>query len=108
MFKFGYKETVVATRKSPCKLISKKQLSGDIYEVYNIHTNIIRKTWRTFFGVEKEEYEIRQFIPEYVGPYGYRESAKTQLEEIAREAKYLMEIEIIRHKNKWGDPDVSI
>ena len=40
------------------------------------------------------------------GPYTYRESAKTQLETVAKEAKYLMEIEIIRHKNRWGDPDV--
>lgn len=106
MFKFGYKENVVATRKDPCKLTSKKHLSSDIYEVYNIHTNIIRKSWRTFFGIEKEEYEIRQFIPEYVGPHIYKESAKSQLEEAAREAKYLMEIEIIRHKNRWSDPDV--
>ena len=108
MFKFEYKENVVFTRKDPCELFTKKYLSGDIYDVYNVHTNVIRKSWKTFFGVEKEEYEIRQFIPEYVGPYAYRESAKTQLEEVAREAKYLMEIEIIRHKNKWDDPDVCI
>jgi hypothetical protein len=106
MFKFGYKENVVATRKDSCKLISREFLSSEIYDVYNIHTNIIRKTWRTFFGVEKEEYEIRQFIPEYVGPYTYRESAKTQLKQVAQEAKYLMELEIIRHKNRWDDPDV--
>ena len=107
MFKFGYKENVVTTRKDSCKLFTKKcLLSDDIYDVYNIHTNIIRKSWKNFFGVEKEEYEIRQFIPEYVGPYSYRKSAKTQLEMVAKEAKYLMEIEIIRHKNRWNDPDV--
>ena len=106
MFKFEYKENVVATRKDPCKLITNEHLSSNIYDVYNVHTNIIRKSWRTFFGVEKEKYEIRQFIPEYVGPYTYRESAKTQLEMVAKEAKYLMEIEIIRHKNRWSDPDV--
>ena len=106
MFKFGYEETVILTRKDSCKLISKEFLSSEIYDIYNIHTNVIRKSWTTFFGVEKEEYEIRQFIPEYVGPYAYRESAKTQLEAVAKEAKYLMEIEIIRHKNRWSDPDV--
>ena len=106
MFKFGYEESVILTRKDPCKLISKEFLSSEIYDIYNIHTNVIRKSWKTFFGVEKEEYEIRQFIPEYVGPYTYRESAKTQLEGVAKEAKYLMEIEIIRHKNRWSDPDV--
>ena len=106
MFKFGYEESVILTRKDPCKLISKEFLSSEIYDIYNIHTNVIRKSWKTFFGVEKEEYEIRQFIPEYVGSYIYKESAKTQLKQIAKEAKYLMEIEIIRHKNRWGDPDV--
>ena len=106
MFKFGYKENVVATRKDSCKLITGEYMSDKTYDVYNVHTNIIRKSWITFLGVEKEEYEIRQFIPEYVGPYTYRESAKTQLEKVAKEAKYLMEIEIIRHKNRWDDPDV--
>ena len=106
MFKFGYKENVVATRKDSCKLMTEEYMSSNIYDVYNVHTNIIRKSWINFLGIEKEEYEIRQFIPEYVGPYTYRESAKTQLEKVAKEAKYLMEIEIIRHKNKWSDPDV--
>ena len=106
MFKFGYKENVVATRKDSCKLMTEECMPNNMYDVYNVHTNIIRKSWITFLGVEKEEYEIRQFIPEYIGPYTYRESAKTQLEKVAKEAKYLMEIEIIRHKNRWGELDV--
>jgi hypothetical protein len=28
------------------------------------------------------------------------------LKQVAQEAKYLMELEIIRHKNRWDDPDV--